>query len=682
MMENNTLKRKPIRFRLRRLALLIALATIAIMGVTGLLMMNRIRYVSRKALEERMVSDYQDIVKNRSELTNEWLKKYTKHAFFVADFAHNLLIHPDWYEPHPVYPPQARNGGKYVMQRTLVDKTITFESIKEKVELFGNLEYLMDTIMRSEEGSIVVIYVATPDGFLVGYDSNSDLAVPKPGDTEDYFDFRNRPWYNVPRESGLPYYSDVYEDAFGRGYSVTCSVPFYDANGEFGGVAAIDIIMNEFYSEAVEQIPGELSYSFLIDGKGSLLMPEGEVSSLYAFKDLNYGEIAKILNQDHCTLMTDEGIYYVSDTIRENGWKYCIRIPEAKILEPIADVNKTIVSFTITFAAIVLTSIIILFFVSKIVSDKITKPIIALDEDVSKISEGDLNHEARVMSNDEVGDLAVKFNEMTGALKRQVEQARGLAQKQERYDAEMDAARRLQEGMMPNRFPAFPGRREFDIYASMKAAREVGGDFYDFVLLDDDHLAFFIGDVGGKGIPAALFMISTKTMLRNRLALPGTPAEILSDVNEELCRNNKEGLFVTVWLGVLTLSSGRLVMANAGHEYPEIKVGGEGYKLYKTASWPPVGSMTGITFENEEVDLMPGDGVYLYTDGVTDMHSAESAERFGSERLTLSLNLDGGWTSERLIRGVSERLEEFMGDAEIDDDITQMCVTYFGVRGV
>lgn len=179
---------------------------------------------------------------------------------------------------------------------------------------------------------------------------------------------------------------------------------------------------------------------------------------------------------------------------------------------------------------------------------------------------------------------------------------------------ELDLAARIQNGSLPSSFPAYPERGEFDIYASMTPAKEVGGDFYDYFLIDDDHLALVIADVSGKGVPASLFMMSSKILISNRAVLGGTPAEIFEFVNERICENNTLDMFVTVWLGILEISTGKLICSNAGHEFPVFGKNGK-FELMKDKHGMVLGAVPGIKYKNYEVQLEKGETVFVYTDG-------------------------------------------------------------------
>ena len=247
----------------------------------------------------------------------------------------------------------------------------------------------------------------------------------------------------------------------------------------------------------------------------------------------------------------------------------------------------------------------------------------------------------------------------------------------ERIGAELTLATRIQAAMLPHIFPPYPDRTDFDIYASMDPAKEVGGDFYDFFLVDGDHLCMVMADVSGKGIPAALFMMASKIILQSCAMLGQSPGEILTKTNEAICSNNPESMFVTVWVGMLELSTGKLTAANAGHEYPIIRQPGGSFGLYKDRHGFVLGGMPGSKYREYELQLEPGAKIFVYTDGVPEAKKADN-EMFGTERTVAALNEQPDAAPEKLLKNVRTAVDAFVLDAEQFDDLTMLCLEYKG----
>ncbi len=281
-----------------------------------------------------------------------------------------------------------------------------------------------------------------------------------------------------------------------------------------------------------------------------------------------------------------------------------------------------------------------------------------------------------IRSTDEIGDLYREIRSMQTRIIDNAENLTRMNAEKERISMELDLATRIQAHMLPSSFPAFPDRTEFDVYASMNPAKEVGGDFYDFFLLDDDHLALVIADVSGKGVPAALFMMVSKILFKNYAMTGLSPAGVLEAVNHQICSNNPEQMFVTVWMGILEISTGRLTAANGGHEYPLLKQPESGFAVYKDKHGFIIGGMDGMKYRDYELTLRPGARLFVYTDGVPEATDAQN-ELFGLDRTLNALNQNGGDPRTDLER-VHSAVNAFVGSAEQFDDLTMLCLEYRG----
>lgn len=282
-----------------------------------------------------------------------------------------------------------------------------------------------------------------------------------------------------------------------------------------------------------------------------------------------------------------------------------------------------------------------------------------------------------IRNQDEIGLLASSIDTMEEQIQSYVENLTRITAEKQRISTELSLATRIQADMLPSSFPAFPNRHEFDIYANMDPAREVGGDFYDFFLVDKDHLCMIMADVSGKGIPAALFMMASKIILANNTMLGKSPAKVLSDTNNAVCSHNQEEMFVTVWLGILELSTGRITAANAGHEYPALRHADGGFELIDDPHGFVIGGMEGMKYREYEIQLDPGDKLFLYTDGVPEATDADE-KLFGTERMLNALNAVKDETPQGVLEGVRRAVDDFVKAAEQFDDLTMLCVEYKG----
>ena len=402
-------------------------------------------------------------------------------------------------------------------------------------------------------------------------------------------------------------------------------------------------------------------------------------------------EISQFLNSDGST-----EIYNISYTDKY-GWLCTTGVPifndDGSIASFIlADVSLEELlhgmrSFTILYTiATILTVLLLGFLLSRHIRKNMVEPINMIAEaaeayvkdkkDGGTLSENHFKG-LGIDTGDEIENLYFTLSDMEKDLNAYEEDLTKAIQEQQRIGTELDLAKRIQEDMLPTIFPPFPERKDFDVYASMIPAKEVGGDFYDYFLIDDDHLCIIMADVSGKGVPAALFMMASKILLKTTAMAIPEPGEILARVNNQICSNNSLEMFVTAWLGILELSTGKLTAANAGHEYPIIRQHGGRYELYRDKHGFVMGGMEGMEYKEYEVLLKPGSEVFLYTDGVTEATS-EKNEQFGTKRLLESLNSGLAPELKGVLERVNDAVDVFVGDAPQFDDITMLCLYYAG----
>lgn len=355
---------------------------------------------------------------------------------------------------------------------------------------------------------------------------------------------------------------------------------------------------------------------------------------------------------------------------------------------------------------IVLVTVLLAYFQTKLIQKKLVDPINKIAEASQQYARDrqagndvkDHFSNIDVHTKDELENLAEAMKEMELDLTKYEANLTQIIAEKERIGMELSLATAIQAAMLPHDFPPFPDRKEFDIYAMMEPAREVGGDFYDFFFIDEDHLCLVIADVSGKGIPAALFMMISKTILAS-VAMLGrrSAAEILMKTNEALCSNNKVEMFVTAWVGILEVSTGKLTAANAGHEYPFIKRADGPFEVYKDKHGLVIGGMADTVYKEYTLDLKPGDKLFVYTDGIPEASNSDG-KMFGLDRLAEALNKEGGsggsgasgagastasaaGSTAEIIRNVRVSVGNFVQDAEQFDDLTMLCFEYHGPQG-
>ena len=363
------------------------------------------------------------------------------------------------------------------------------------------------------------------------------------------------------------------------------------------------------------------------------------------FTDTIYG------TSSYCMFTKTEGYYIIA----------VLAVSEAMFSR---DVAVYILAFMETLVFAVLFAQ-IYFLVKKLVVENIQK----INHSLSQITGGDLNVTVDVRSNEEFASLSDDINMTVDTLKRYIDEAAA------RIDKELEFARKIQHAALPSVFPPYPKRKDFSIYASMDTAKEVGGDFYDFYMLGEDKLAFLVADVSGKGIPAAMFMMTAKTLIKGFAEMGLEVNEVFTQSNAKLCEGNEADMFVTAWMGILDLKTGVLSYANAGHNPPALRSRDGDYAFVRSRPNLILAGMDGVQYRKHELQLRPGDELYLYTDGVTEAQNL-SNELFGEQRLLSSLNEAKGMSVEEICKKVKADVDIFAGAADQFDDITMLSIKW------
>ena len=363
-------------------------------------------------------------------------------------------------------------------------------------------------------------------------------------------------------------------------------------------------------------------------------------------------------------------------TIDDRDYLIGLTYNQLPILDRITDNSRNGIIISMIY------QVLLSFFIAVGVLFTVIRPLKTVQENIRKYkdtkdSTSIVQSLSEIDMRNEIGELAGDVTELAKEIDAYVDEISTITAEKERIGAELSLATEIQVSTLPHIFPPFPERDEFDIYAVMDPAREVGGDFYDFFLIDDDHLGLVMADVSGKGVPAALFMMISKIIVKNCAIIGMSPAQALSTANDMLCDNNRAEMFVTVWAGILEISTGKLIAANAGHEYPAIKKPGGKYELLRDEHGFVVAAMEGLEYKEYELQLEPGSALFLYTDGVPEATNPEK-ELFGTDRMIEALNTEPDADAEQVLRNVRVHVDRFVRDAEQFDDLTMLCLEYKG----
>lgn len=512
------------------------------------------------------------------------------------------------------------------------------------------------------------------------------------GFTEIPYEYFYWDWFQIPKELNRAMWSEPYfDEGAGNIIMSTYSVPFYrnvSGGRQFMGVVTADISL-AWLQEIVSAVQIEKTgYGFLISKNGTfvthpksrLIMNETIFSLAEDREEPELRELGRKMIRGESgytpyrSLLTGKMCWLAYESLPSSGWSLGILFPQDELMKDITLLNEEVIYIS-------LLGFVFLFLVIVWIAGNITRPLRALSRATEDIGVGNLDVELpMIRSQDEVGRLSASFESMKSSLKQYIEELKETTAAKERIESELKVAHDIQMGILHKIFPPFPDRKEFDIFATIEPAKEVGGDLYDFFFLDDDHLCFVVGDVSGKGIPAALFMAVTKTLIMTKATKGLTSDMVLNRVNEDLSLDNPSVMFVTLFLGILNIRTGELEYCNGGHNPPYIlHKNGEIESLEMTGGMA-LGVMEDFSYQSKKIHIQERDTLFLYTDGVTEAIN-RNEELFSEERLEKDLVNLYGRPLNAMVDGVMERIREFSQGMPQADDITMMVLRYFGAKG-
>ena len=468
----------------------------------------------------------------------------------------------------------------------------------------------------------------------------------------------------------------------------TYSLPFYKTiNGKrtFQGIVTADISLDWLVKIISSVSTFKSGYSFLISKKGnfvshpdeSLILKETIFSIADAREDPHLREIGEDMVHGKTGFVPYQGFYlnrpswiYYSP-LPTTAWSMGVVAPEDELFADIHQLSRHV--FLIAIAGFTILLLVIFTITNRMIS-----PLETLASTTTDIARGNLDIQLpHVTSHDEVGDLSRSFEEMRVSLKEYISNLAASIKARERLDSELKIAQNIQMNFLPKRFPPFPDKTEFEIYAKLEAAKYVGGDFFDFFLLDEDKLFISIGDVADKGVPAALFMAMSKTLMKGVAEQEIGPAEILMKVNDEIAQDNDTFMFVTVFCGILNLQTGEFIYSNAGHNPPVLIRKNQAPEWLKLPEGFILGPMMNTVYKNVRMDLNPGDLLLLYTDGVNEAMNEEHII-YSDERLIDTVAERNSASAEGLVSLVMESVKRYSGEQPQSDDITILGLRYDG----
>lgn len=703
---------KTIRGKIRTIMLLISLLSLVLICGVTLLSIGRIQSdvidasktlgttagsSSGQALEKQILERLTSTAQTKASVADEKLGKQQNYTMLLADYASGLYKNPSAYLQRQVLPPDPATKGTNTAQLLLAEG-VNGADLAEEIALAANCGDILLAIPNND-ADITADYIATESGFVIMADPDADT---KP----QYVDGRTRSWYIAAKDANELIWTDVFNDAMGRGLAITCAAPVHDGEGNLKGVVGIGALMTNLNNEIISSTIGETGYVFVVNQDGNIIIsPKIEKAENGSFQEVNIlknenPEIAEMVQgmldgSSSVRQVEYEGrqVYMACEPMDVMPWGVVAVIDVEEALLPVQEVSSSIDTLTetatssigssiraaiIAMAVVLAVVLIVVLLSSSFFSKKLTDPLARLTGGVKEISGGNLSTKLDIHTGDEIEVLSNAFNGMTESLQQHIEDLTKVTAEKERIGAELNVATQIQASMLPCIFPAFPEHEEFDIYATMQPAKEVGGDFYDFFLVDETHLGFVIADVSGKGVPAALFMVIAKTLIKNHAQNGEQPAQVLTAVNAQLCENNDAAMFVTCWMAVLDIETGHMVYGNAGHNPPLLKRAGGSYEYLKSEPGFVLAGLPAVEYGQFELDIAVGDTLYLYTDGVTESINLKD-ELFGEDRLKQVLDGAGDIEMNKLLPTVKEAMDSFVGEADQFDDITMLGLKYRGV---
>jgi sigma-B regulation protein RsbU (phosphoserine phosphatase) len=655
--------------------------------------------ISKTALETLTKDGLLRITVDRANLCNNEFKEIEATVNVLSEIAEKIWNNPNAYPRNRSHPVAEKPKDPNIVSVYQYPKGVDVSRIRNDLEISSAMDTFFKPFLASNS-NISDFNIATPDGLFRRFPW---------GPVSDDYDVRKRDWFKRAVESGRAGWSDPYIGAIAKNLRINYSRPIYRQK-KLVSVLAINVPLQTINERIISTRLNNNGSAILVDRHRKIIAREGmstdsdnwadpQKVELFTLDDKG-GDAEKKLEEDLLAARTgiQRGIYkgkdcYIAHAPMETTrWSVLFVMPVEAVFAPIAptenaimkqaDSVKSQVIGKIRFSLLVLTIVFFIiiaavYLVARRTAELVTGPILLLDEGARIIGNGSLNHHIDIRTGDEIEELANTFNKMTADLRDYICNLTEATAAKERIQSELKVATDIQASLLPRIFPAFPDRPEFDIFASMDPAKEVGGDFYDFFFIDDSHLCFLIADVADKGVPAALYMMVAKTLLKTEAQRGGAPDEILSAVNAVLAADNENCMFVTVFCAILDTRSGEVFFANAGHN-PPLVTGTDGF-AYMT---PKVGFVLGpipeSVYECESLILRQGDTLFLYTDGVTEAKNPE-AELYGETRLIAALNRCPSGNLTEMIHCIRSEVQQHANGAPQSDDVTMLAITYRGV---
>lgn len=654
---------------------------------------------SKEALIRQAKQKVADVAKEKAKYIETKFNFTKTYVETIADTMTSIYDNPGEYPDRVVKEPVKGDIGltaQLLFSSIVKDKKDP--AILSEIHKIANIKDLLVQI-NGHDDVVSSTYVATKSGIVIMADSISTEKFDEDSNVPNPYEAFLRPWYQKAVDKQELIFTDIIKDIHRGGNAIVCAKPFYK-DGEFMGVAGVGSYLTDVNDVVMNTEVGKTGYAFLIDGDGKVNISSKDTGEVGADPD-HISDLRRSDNKELATTVQSmaaggsgigeitidaKKVYLAYEPLTTLGWSFATVIEQEEVIAPaiesqnyimkltedaISQINQNIKMVFVILVVLILIVLLAIFFLSTSVSKKITDPIVRVTQAVQGVGEGNLEYNLEINTRDETEELSNAFHEMTLKLKEYIKNLTTVTAEKERIGAELNVATQIQASMLPCIFPAFPERKEFNIYATMQPAKEVGGDFFDFFLVDDNHLAVVIADVSGKGVPAALFMVIAKTLIKNHTQNGEQLCDVFTNVNKQLCENNQAGMFVTAWMGILEIDSSMFTYVNAGHNPPLLKRKGKSTAYLKSRPGFVLAGMEGIRYLQNQIQLNQGDMLYLYTDGVTEATDTVN-ELYGEGRLQEIVEKSAGLPLKDILKNITESIDIFVKGAPQFDDITML----------
>lgn len=578
--------------------------------------------------------------------------------------------------------PHQTEQGVFSAKYMLAPGVLPAWQTQQEVLLLGNAEAMLRPV-QAANSMMSNVYLGTPSGISYRFSKSNAY--------DESYDPRLREWYlQAVLAKGAPVWTQTYVDAYGI-VCATNAVAYYADTGALLGVVAVDVTLAQLQHDITQTKLGEKGYAFLVDNTGSMIVhPQMTLSGT---EKASFSDTFALFSEENGLLRQPlDGVecYLAYHKLPATGWYMVIVAEVEEIVQPTVamarhissyvddsreSIRAAMTSMTVQFVIVIAAAALVVIVTAACLTKTITTPLHTLVHTVNQIGKGNLELQACENGKDEIAGLAKAFNRMTHSLQQHIGEIASLAAERQRAQSELQVAARIQTGMLPAQIPVLPENCRFSLCASLQMAKQVGGDFYDYFLLDATRLCVCMADVSGKGVPAALFMARAKAQLQSCVLSHSSLSEAVEAANNLLVESNDESMFVTLFAGILDTQTGAFEYVNAGHNPPLLQRTKKGFGFLPTKKNMVLAALLGLQYPLQRIKLKPGERLLLYTDGVTEGMNA-SKELYGEQRLLDAVNAASQESLSGLLTRVRESLAAFVQEAPQADDITLLALEW------